>query len=110
LKHSRGDDQTQTKWSLHYHKPRLGMLHLAMVRHKHSPQDSLYVGDRPRWIICSTTKCTLSIGIELEQATSRGDRPEDKEAAQRAGIPFQWAGESIEQHQEAIVPNLTEVQ
>jgi len=37
------------------------MLHPVMVRHKHSPQDSLYVGDRP----------------------------EDEQAAQQAGVPFQ---------------------
>jgi D-glycero-D-manno-heptose 1,7-bisphosphate phosphatase len=39
------------------------MLQLAMVRHKHTPQNSLYVGDRP----------------------------EDEQAAQRVGVPFQWA-------------------
>jgi D-glycero-D-manno-heptose 1,7-bisphosphate phosphatase len=52
------------------------MLQLAMVRHKHSPENSLYVGDRP----------------EDEQAVQ-----------QRAVVPFQWAGDWIEQHQEAIV-------
>jgi histidinol phosphatase-like enzyme len=41
------------------------MLQLAMVRHKHTPQNSIYVGDRP----------------------------EDEQAVQRAGIPFQWAGD-----------------
>ena len=57
------------------------MLQLTMVRHLHTPQNSLYVGDRP----------------------------EDKQATQRVALPFQWAWDSIEQHQEAIAPNLTEV-
>jgi hypothetical protein len=35
---------------------------------------------------------------------------QDEQSAQQPGVPFQWAGNSIEQHQEAIVPNLTEVQ
>ncbi|HEY9638122.1 MAG TPA: hypothetical protein V6D14_32310 [Coleofasciculaceae cyanobacterium] len=39
------------------------MLQLAMVRHRHTPQNSLYVGDRP----------------------------EDEQAAQRAGVPYQYA-------------------
>ena len=39
------------------------MLQLAMVRHRHTPQNSLYVGDRP----------------------------EDEQAAQRAGVPDQYA-------------------
>ena len=39
------------------------MLQLVRVRHKHTPQNSLYVRDRP----------------------------EDEQAAQRAGVPFQWA-------------------
>src|ERR687885_1533468 len=56
-------NHSQTKWSGQYRKPRSGMLQLAMVRHKHTPQNSLYVGDRP----------------------------EDEQAAQRAGVPFQWA-------------------
>ena len=75
-------NHSKTKWSRQYRKPRSGMLQLAMVRHKHTPQNSLYVGDRP----------------------------EDEQAAQRAGVPFQWARDWIEQHQQAIVPNLTEVQ
>ena len=29
------------------------------------------------------------MGLELDRATSRGDRPEDKEAARTAGLPFQ---------------------
>jgi hypothetical protein len=29
------------------------------------------------------------MGMGLDRATSRGDRPEDKEAALRAGVPFQ---------------------
>ena len=57
------------------------MLQLAMVRQLHTPQNSLYVGDRP----------------------------EDEQATQRLGLPSQWAWDSIEQHQEAIGPNLTEV-
>jgi len=68
-------NQIKTKWSRQYRKPRAGMLQLAMVRHKHSPQNSLYVGDRP----------------------------EDEQAAQGAGVPFQWAWDWIEQHQHAIV-------
>ena len=39
-------NHSKTKWSGQYRKPRSGMLQLAMVRHKHSPQNSLYVGDR----------------------------------------------------------------
>jgi D-glycero-D-manno-heptose 1,7-bisphosphate phosphatase len=74
-------NHSQTKWSGQYRKPRSGMLQLAMVRHKHTPHNSLYVGDRP----------------------------EDEQAAQRVGVPFQWAWDWIEQHQEAIAPNLTEV-
>ena len=57
------------------------MLQLAMVTHLHTPQNSLYVGDRPQ----------------------------DEQATQRVGLPFQYAWDSIEQHQEAIAPNLTEV-
>ena len=57
------------------------MLQLAMVRHLHTPQNLLYVGDRP----------------------------EDEQATQRVGLSFQYAWDSIEQHQEAIGPNLTEV-
>jgi len=38
-------------------------LPLAMVRHKHTPQNSLYLSDRP----------------------------EDEQPAQRAGVRFQWA-------------------
>ena len=57
------------------------MLQLAMLTHLHTPQHSLYVRDRP----------------------------EDEQATQRVGLPFQWAWDSIEQHQEAIAPNLTEV-
>ena len=46
------------------------MLQLAMARYKHTPNNSLYVGDRP----------------------------EDEEAAQRAGISFLSARDWIEQH------------
>jgi hypothetical protein len=35
--------------------------------------------------------------------------PVDEQATQRVGLSFQWAWDSIEQHQEAIGPNLTEV-
>jgi len=69
-------NHSQTKWSGQYRKPRSGMLQLAMVRHKHTPQNSLYMGDHS----------------------------EDEQAAQRAGAPFQWAWDWIEQHQQAIVP------
>lgn len=74
-------NHSKTKWSGQYRKPQSGMLQLAMVRHKHTPQNSLYVGDRP----------------------------EDEKAAQRAGVTFQWAWDWIEQHQEAIAPTLTQV-
>ena len=43
------------------------MLQLAMIRHEHTPQNSLYVGDRP----------------------------EDEQATQRAGVPFQYAWDWI---------------
>lgn len=56
-------NQIKTKWSRKYRKPRAGMLQLAMVRHKYSPQNSLYVGDRP----------------------------EEEQGAQGAGVPFEWA-------------------
>jgi len=61
FKHSRGYDLSKINWSGQYGKLRSGMLQLAMVRHKHTPQNSMYVGDRP----------------------------EDEQAAQRAGVPFQ---------------------
>ncbi|MEQ8465386.1 HAD-IIIA family hydrolase [Coleofasciculus sp. E1-EBD-02] len=70
-------NHSQTKWSGQYRKPRSGMLQLAMVRHKHTPSNSLYVGDRP----------------------------EDEQAAQRAGVSFQWAEDWIKQHQDAIADN-----
>jgi hypothetical protein len=38
-----------------------------------------------------------------------GDRPEDEQAAQRAGVPFQWAWDWIEQHQEAIAPKMNKL-
>ncbi len=56
-------NHSKTKWSGQYRKPRPGMLQLAMARYKHTQNNSLYVGDRP----------------------------EDEEAAQRAGVSFQWA-------------------
>jgi len=74
-------NHSQTKWSGQYRKPQSGMLKLAMARHKQTPQNSLYVGDRP----------------------------EDEQAAQRVGVSFQWAWDWIEQHQEAIAPNLIQV-
>ncbi len=58
--HHNVHNHSKTKWSGQYRKPRSGMLQLAMVRHKHTWQNSLYVGDRI----------------------------EDEEAAQRAGISF----------------------
>jgi len=76
FKHSRRYDHSKIKCSGQYRKARSGILQLAMVRHKHTPHNSLYVGDRP----------------------------EDEEAAQRAYVPFQWAWDWIEQHQEALVP------
>ena len=45
----------------------------------------------------------------MSAATSRqnslyvSDRPEDEQAAQRVGVPFQWAWDWLEQHQEAKV-------
>jgi D-glycero-D-manno-heptose 1,7-bisphosphate phosphatase len=68
-------NHSKTKWSGNYRKPSAGMLNLAMVRHKHSPQNTWYVGDRP----------------------------EDETAAQRAGIKFQWAENWIEQHRQLVV-------
>jgi D-glycero-D-manno-heptose 1,7-bisphosphate phosphatase len=63
-------NHSKTKWSGQYRKPRPGMLQLAMARYKHTQNNSLYVGDRP----------------------------EDEEAAQRAGISFLSARDWIEQH------------
>jgi len=68
-------NHSKTKWSGQYRKPGAGMLKLAMVRHKNSPEDSYYVGDRP----------------------------EDEAAARRAGVQFQWAADWIKQHQVEIV-------
>ena len=65
-------NHSKTKWSGQYRKPRPGMLQLAMVRYKYTPNNSLYVGDRP----------------------------EDEEAAQRAGISFLSARDWIEQHRD----------
>lgn len=68
-------NHSKTKWSGQYRKPGAGMLQLAMVRHKHTPEDTCYVGDRP----------------------------EDEAAARRARVHFQWAKEWIEQHQGAAI-------
>lgn len=64
-------NHSQTKWFRQYRKPHPGLLMLAMVRHNQLPEDCLYVGDRP----------------------------EDQEAAERAGISFQWAWSWIARHQ-----------
>lgn len=63
-------NHSETKWSGQYRKPGPGMLKLAMVRHNHTPEASLYVGDRP----------------------------EDETAARRAGIPFYSAADWRQQH------------
>jgi len=65
-------NHSKTKWSGRYRKPGAGMLNLAMFRHKHLPQNTWYVGDRP----------------------------EDEAAARRAEVQFQWAKDWVEQHQE----------
>jgi D-glycero-D-manno-heptose 1,7-bisphosphate phosphatase len=80
--HHNVHNHSKTKWSGHYRKPSAGMLNLAMVRHKHSPQTTLYVGDRP----------------------------EDEAAARRAGVQFQWATDWIEQHQLAIASQVADAQ
>ncbi|MBW4562771.1 MAG: HAD-IIIA family hydrolase [Mojavia pulchra JT2-VF2] len=74
-------NHSKTKWSGQYRKPGAGMLQLAMIRHKHTPQNSCYVGDRP----------------------------EDEAAARRAGVHFQWAKDWIEQHQATIISQLAEI-
>jgi D-glycero-D-manno-heptose 1,7-bisphosphate phosphatase len=74
-------NHSRTKWSGHYRKPGAGMLNLAMVRHKHTSQNTSYVGDRP----------------------------EDEAAARRAGVRFQWATNWIEQHQAAIASQLVDI-
>ncbi|MEG4294732.1 hypothetical protein Q5692_38945 [Microcoleus sp. C2C3] len=48
FKHSRRYDYSQSKWSRHYRKARSNMLQLAMVSPKHTPDNLLYVGDRPK--------------------------------------------------------------
>lgn len=72
-------NHSKTKWSGQYRKPGSGMLQLAMARHKHKPEASLYVGDRP----------------------------EDEIAARRAGIPFYWAAD-WRQHQQSAIACLKE--
>ncbi|OUL28142.1 polynucleotide kinase [Nostoc sp. T09] len=64
-------NHSKTNWSGYYRKPGAGMLQLAMVRHKHTPENTRYVGDRP----------------------------EDEAAAHRAGVLFQWAVDWLKQHQ-----------
>ncbi|MBW4422644.1 MAG: HAD-IIIA family hydrolase [Myxacorys californica WJT36-NPBG1] len=64
-------NHSQTQWFKQYRKPQPGMLKLAMVRHNHPPEDCLYIGDRP----------------------------EDEEAARRAGVAFEWAEDWITRHQ-----------
>lgn len=68
-------NHSKTKWSGYYRKPKAGMLHLAMLRHKHTPENTIYVGDRP----------------------------EDEAAGRSAGVKFQWGTDWIEQHQAAII-------
>lgn len=70
--HHNAHNHSKTKWSGQYRKPGAGMLNLAMVRHKHTPQNTWYVGDRA----------------------------EDEAAARRARVQFQWAEDWIEQYQE----------
>ncbi len=65
-------NHSKTKWSGQYRKPGPGMLKLVMVRHDHTPETSLYVGDRP----------------------------EDETAARRAGILFYPAADWRQQHQQ----------
>lgn len=74
-------NHSKTKWSGQYRKPGAGMLQLALVRHKQSPQQALYVGDRP----------------------------EDETAAQRAGIAFEWDWNWIERHQNATLASTEEL-
>ncbi|MBD1909399.1 MULTISPECIES: HAD-IIIA family hydrolase [unclassified Leptolyngbya] len=63
-------NHSKTHWSGQYRKPGAGMLNLAMVRHKHTPAGTWYVGDRP----------------------------EDEAAARRAKVSFQWAEQWISFH------------
>lgn len=64
-------NHSQTRWFRQYRKPHPGMLKLTMVRHNHLPENCVYVGDRP----------------------------EDEEAARRAGVAFEWVGDWIARHQ-----------
>ncbi|MBD0261447.1 MAG: HAD-IIIA family hydrolase [Tolypothrix sp. Co-bin9] len=68
-------NHSKTKWSGYYRKPKPGMLQLAMLRHEHTPENTIYVGDRP----------------------------EDEAAGRSAGVRFQWATDWIKQHQAAII-------
>jgi len=67
FKHSRGYDLSKTKGSGQYCKVRSHMLPLAMVRHKHTPQNSLYVGDlRPLQRGCYTSSSGVLDWINTE--------------------------------------------
>lgn len=59
------------KWG-GYRKPQPGMLFIAMHYYAHSPN----LKEPKEWV---------------EQKLYVGDRPEDKEAAERADVPFLWA-------------------
>lgn len=72
---------SQTRWFRQYRKPHPGMLKLAIVRHNQLPENCLYVGDRP----------------------------EDEIAAERAGVPFEWAWDWIERHQNATLSRMEEL-
>lgn len=64
---------SKTQWSGQYRKPEAGMLKLAMNRHKQSPQNTWYIGDRP----------------------------EDEVAAHRAEVKFEWAEQWLKTYSEA---------
>ncbi len=53
-----------------------------MLRHNHTPENTIYVGDHP----------------------------EDEAAGRSAGVKFQWGTDWIEQHQAAIVSLSSDVQ
>jgi hypothetical protein len=52
------------------------------------------IGDRPK----------VKARAAASNLSFPSDRPEDEQATRRAGVPFQWAWNWIEQHQEAIAP------
>nr|WP_242028465.1 HAD-IIIA family hydrolase [Pseudanabaena sp. FACHB-2040] len=62
-------NHSKTQWSGQFRKPGPGMLKLVMRLYQQKPEECLYVGDRP----------------------------EDRTAAQRAGVSFYWAKDWIEQ-------------